>query len=215
MLRAASGLRLSLCGSELRGSVQVRFLGYILDPGLSWIPHIEKRCTVAKRLIFGYRRFLGLIWGLNQPRLETLYLAVIEPVLLYGCSLWCSASRSKRARTKLRSVQGLYNIMLVRALSSTSSISLNLQTKHIPVDYYQHRFSFSSSSLCHCGEDEESITHFLFFCKLFTLYRSQFISAFLSSIPVWPPDLSSLPLHPNVWQSLICFVLKTARLNSY
>lgn len=135
ILASCTKLTLSLCGSTIRCSNQTRFLGYLLDPRLSWLPHIESRCIAAKIIIFSCRRFLGLTWGLDRDRLKILYAAIVEPTLLYGCSLWCMTSRGKRTVSRLGSVQRLFNIMLVRALSTTSSISLNLLTMHIPTDY--------------------------------------------------------------------------------
>ena len=50
---------------------------------------------------------LGAQLGVRKSRLVTLYVAAIEPVLLYGFSLWCYAALTRRNRSLLRSVQPL------------------------------------------------------------------------------------------------------------
>ena len=135
VITAATTLKLHICGTALGPTDQTRFLGFQLDNKLSWLPHITARCLIAKKQIFSCKRFLGLTWGVNSNRLKTLYDLVIEPSLLYGCSLWYAKSRHKKVVAMLRSVQRLFNILVVRAMSSKSATSVNLLTNQFPVDY--------------------------------------------------------------------------------
>ena len=116
-------------------AASTRFLGFTVDQKLSWREHIDARCGAAKRLLFCCRRYLGLVWGVSGSRLASLYVAVAEPCLLYGCSLWCAAALTSRIRSTLRSVQRLLCIMCVRAFSTSPTLALNLLSRQIPVDY--------------------------------------------------------------------------------
>ena len=58
------------------------FLGFLLDPRLSWLPHVRAKCLSVKKMIFAIRRYLSSSWGLAKSRWKKLYSSTIEPMLL-------------------------------------------------------------------------------------------------------------------------------------
>ena len=95
---------ININGTLIREVTQVNHLGLILDQTLSWHAHIVAKCSKAKQSIFNLRRLSKLTWGSNTNILSRLYQAIIEPILLYGCSIWVSALRRQSTVSNLRSV---------------------------------------------------------------------------------------------------------------
>ena len=135
ILERCGDLSLSFCEAAVPRGASKRFLGFTIDQKLNWCLHIVARCIAAKRLLFACRRYLGLIWGVNKSRLISLYTVAVEPVLLYGCSLWVSVALVRRNQSMLRSVQRLLCSMCLKTLCTSPSLALILLCAQIPVDY--------------------------------------------------------------------------------
>ena len=111
---------LQLDGRPIQPVLQFLYLGLLLDHRLNWQPHVQAKCLLAKKLFFSARRHLAVTWGLTSQRLRKLYLSSIEPMLLYGCSLWCPAIDKTRTLTILRSTQRSLTLVILRVFKSTS-----------------------------------------------------------------------------------------------
>ena len=83
---------LSICinGVHIQPSPETVFLGFTLDSQLKWVSHLNAKALAARKAFFGVLSCLRASWGLDRKRIQFLYLTVVEPILLYGCSLWAS-----------------------------------------------------------------------------------------------------------------------------
>ena len=63
----------------------VKYLGMILDPTLSWRPHIIE---LAKKLSRTVGIFYKLRYLISSDILKMLYFALIHPFVLYGITAW-------------------------------------------------------------------------------------------------------------------------------
>ena len=119
--RNIPSISLQLEGQSIQPVRQFSYLGFLLEQRLSWLPHIQAKCLTAKKLIFAARRYLANTWGLSMLRLKKIYVSAIEPMLLYGCSLWCPGIDRARPLAALRSFQRLSAVVILRTFKSTSA----------------------------------------------------------------------------------------------
>ena len=127
-------LNITINGTRIHPSPQVRHLGVILDHRLSWRAHIAAKCSKAKQNIFNLRRLSKLTWGSSSQILSHLYRAIVEPMLLYGCFLWAPAVRRQTSVTKLRSVQRLMATTKIRSFRTISTNSSLIIGNWLPFD---------------------------------------------------------------------------------
>ena len=63
-----------------------------------------------------------------------MYSSTIEPMLLYGCSIWCPVTVQVRAAAILRSTQRLIALMMLRTFKSTSTEACLILSGLLPID---------------------------------------------------------------------------------
>lgn len=80
-------LSLNIQETVINPSTSTTVLGFHIDNQLNWKTHIDLKCVAASRLLFAVRYCLSLTWGLNRSRLQDLYKFIVEPTILYGCSV--------------------------------------------------------------------------------------------------------------------------------
>ncbi|KZS19615.1 Uncharacterized protein APZ42_013885 [Daphnia magna] len=141
-----SHLSISIYDVHIHPSVETVFLGLTIDSQLKWASHFNAKAMAARKSFYGEMNCLRASWGLDRKRIQFIYLSVIEPILLYGCSLWASLLNTKAGCKKARSCQ---RIFLVSAIDGFSAASLKWLSKFLPhiksqckVDTFNH---FSAS----------------------------------------------------------------------
>ena len=127
-------ISLQLEGQTIQPVRQFSYLGFLLEQRLSWLPHVQAKCLSAKKLIFAARRYLVNTWGLSMLRLKKVYVSAIEPMLLYGCSLWCPAIDRARPLAALRSIQRLLAVIILRTFKSTSAEACLALSGLLPIE---------------------------------------------------------------------------------
>jgi hypothetical protein len=114
--------------------------------------------SVAARKVFLLLSCPCASWGLDRKRIKFLYLtASIEPILLYGCSVWAQLLNSKAVIKKARSSQrisqpqlhGAFKTVLTEALLFlNAAIPIELRVAEIPSAGFRASLNeFSSASL--------------------------------------------------------------------
>jgi hypothetical protein len=63
-------------------------------------------------------------------------------------------------------------------------------TGHCALNAHQYRFGFLADPACRCGDQSESVEHFLFVCPLYD--RAGFKTKSLAELSQWPPPLHSI-----------------------
>jgi hypothetical protein len=78
---------------------------------------------------------LSLTWGLNRMRLQSIYRAIVEPILMYNYFVWSGALRSPKIKRMLSSTQRKIALLITkgfRTASTESLLLLWLQHHHLP-----------------------------------------------------------------------------------
>ncbi len=132
--RPLPALSLLINGIKISPSQTVKFLGFILDAQLKWSEHVSQKCVAAKRALFAVYQCLRATWGADRRRLLFLYETVVEPIVLYGSSVWISGLHRKICHSKLRSFQRSITLLVTRAFKSAPTLSLLALSNLRPVD---------------------------------------------------------------------------------
>jgi len=86
--RQLPDLLLTMNGASLTWSKTTKYLGVILDQGLTWVPHFTQKVKSVKQLLFKYKQIVGAEYGPQPKYMRWMYLGIVRPVLLYGAVVW-------------------------------------------------------------------------------------------------------------------------------
>ncbi|XP_068628034.1 uncharacterized protein [Battus philenor] len=84
---------LTMGGEPLGHTREVRILVITIDDRLTYNSHVKNVCRKAEGLYRQLCRAAKVSWSLNSEVIRTMYLAVLEPIILYGASAWAPAAR--------------------------------------------------------------------------------------------------------------------------
>ena len=111
-------LRLTVDGLQIHPVIQTKLLGLTLDSKLNWTAHLNEKERQVRKIFFSLRSYTGKTWGLSSSRLRAMYSALVEPSLLYCCSVWASVIKTKQGRKKLRSIERQFNVLTSRSFQT-------------------------------------------------------------------------------------------------
>jgi hypothetical protein len=63
---------------------QVKYLGLILDKGLTWKQHVQHTVTKALRIFWACRATFGKSWGLKAMMTYWMYITMVRPIVSYS-----------------------------------------------------------------------------------------------------------------------------------
>jgi hypothetical protein len=63
---------------------QVKYLGLILDKGLTWKQHVQHIVTKALRVYWACRATFGKSWGLKPMMTYWMYVTMVRPIVSYA-----------------------------------------------------------------------------------------------------------------------------------
>jgi ribonuclease HI len=207
--RARQQIPLLVEGLTILPVREAHFLGFLLDQRLSWLPHVRAKCLSAKKLIFAIKRHLSSSWGLAKSRWKKLYTSTIEPMLLYGCSIWCPVIVQVRAAAILRSTQRQIALMMLRAFKSTSTEACLVLSGLLPIDLriaevaacrfvaIRSPFSLRAAKFIHdsfpCIDLSQSVS---LPTRYFSPHHPPWLRPQISPLIILPPD-GHIPLLPS------------------
>jgi hypothetical protein len=96
---------------------------------------LQRKSCGSQESVFCYAKLPSRLLGPGQrKRIQFLYLTVIEPILLYGCSLWAPLLNSKAGIKKARSCQRAFLTTAIGAFKTVSTETLLLLNAAIPIE---------------------------------------------------------------------------------
>ncbi|KAL0883533.1 hypothetical protein ABMA27_015688 [Loxostege sticticalis] len=113
--------RLAMGGVRIELSREMKLLGLTIDDGLTFNTHVG---NVAAKVQ----------WGLSPEVIRTIYVAVVEPVIMYAASAWAPAAKKLGVRKELDTVQRGFAQKLVKAYRTVSLNSALLLAGILPLD---------------------------------------------------------------------------------
>lgn len=127
---------LTLDGSALEFSKNVKYLGIILDAKLNWNLHLDQAVQKATTALWVSRKTFGMKWGLKPKMISWIYSAIIRPRLTYAALVWWPKTKQKTAQKKLEKLQRLICISITGAMRSTPTNALNAALHLLPLYQY-------------------------------------------------------------------------------
>ena len=85
-------------------------------------------------------------------------------------------------------------------------------TGHCQLKQHLHKIGKSASPLCECGEEEETVIHFLFKCPRFADNRIELENFCKQNKRVFPPKLEDIPRQNGFWNATKRYIFNTKRL---
>ncbi|GBP96467.1 Putative 115 kDa protein in type-1 retrotransposable element R1DM [Eumeta japonica] len=120
-------------GERISSVGEIR-LGLTIDKKLTFIPHVAKACKKATNIYKGLARAAKATWGLSPEIVRTIYITVIEPIVLYASCAWAPATRKLGVRKMLDAVQRSVALKACRAHRTVSLHSALILARLLPLD---------------------------------------------------------------------------------
>ncbi|CAH2097271.1 unnamed protein product [Euphydryas editha] len=123
-----------MSGTRLRLVEEIKLLGLILDSKLTFNAHVTSVCKKAADIYKKLACAARVSWGLNGEIVRTIYVAVIEPIVLYAASVWSPAAEKLSIRKQLNSLQRGFVQKMCKAYRTVSLTSALVLTGLLPLD---------------------------------------------------------------------------------
>ncbi|KAJ8735608.1 hypothetical protein PYW07_007228 [Mythimna separata] len=116
---------LTVKGTVVPLSSDVKYLGVTIDQRLTWNTHINNVIQKAKIALGICCRLAGTKWGLNPRIALWLYTAIVRPIITYACVVWWRKTTQVTVISKLDGLQRLACLISTGAMSTTPGAALN------------------------------------------------------------------------------------------
>ena len=113
---------------------EIKILGLTIDNKLTFNNHIRKTCKKSINLYKTISRSAKLNWGLNPEIIRTIYVAVIEPIILYAASVWAPEASKISTRKCLDTVQRGFAQKITKSYRTVSLSAALALSGLIPLD---------------------------------------------------------------------------------
>ncbi|XP_069361305.1 uncharacterized protein [Maniola hyperantus] len=113
---------------------EIKLLGLIIDRRLTFKPHISAICKKTADIYKQLACAAKVTWGLNREITRTIYVAVIEPIVLYAASAWYPATELEMVKSQLDALQRGFAQKICRAYRTVSLTSALVLSGLLPLD---------------------------------------------------------------------------------
>lgn len=121
-------------GRDIKFVEEIKILGIIIDKKLTFNNHISYACRKAANIYKYLARTVKATWGLNPEVTRTIYMAVIEPIIMYAASVWAPAATKLLARKHFDTIQRSFAQKIIRAYRTVSTHAAMLLAGLLPLD---------------------------------------------------------------------------------
>jgi hypothetical protein len=123
---AKRGPRLKIGGTTIRTEESMKYLGVIIDRGLSWREHARHAARNIMTSAQKIRGIAGRTWGTEPRILREIFDGAIRPALMYGAEIWGEKAEDPIIRRHLRAAQRAFLLGVTRAYRTTSNVALEV-----------------------------------------------------------------------------------------
>ncbi|XP_037868520.2 uncharacterized protein LOC119628836 [Bombyx mori] len=143
---------------------EIKMLGVTIDDKLTFNSHVSNVCRKAINIYKKLSRAAKASWGLHPEVIRTIYIAVMEPVILYAASVWAPAVYKLGTQKQLGIVQrgiaqkicrAYRTVSLHSALILAGTLPLDLRVREVAALYRARRGSAVPEL---CGREVEKMT---------------------------------------------------------
>ncbi|KAJ2937984.1 hypothetical protein O0L34_g14267 [Tuta absoluta] len=125
---------LSMGGQDIEMSREIKILGLTIDDKLTFNAHAANVCRKALNFYKQIARAAKIQWGLSSEIIRTIYVAVVEPIIMYAASVWASQTTKITIKKQFNAVQRGFAQKLVKAYKTVSLNSALTLAGLLPLD---------------------------------------------------------------------------------
>lgn len=125
---------LSMAGVMVPLVEEIKLLGLIVDHKLNFNSHVSYVCRKAAGIYRQLSTAARTTWGLNPEIVRTMYMAVVEPVVLYASSVWAPAVDKIMVQNQLNTIQRGFAQKICRAYRTVSLHAALVLAGLLPLD---------------------------------------------------------------------------------
>ncbi|CAH2218229.1 jg18388 [Pararge aegeria aegeria] len=129
---------LMMAGSTIELVNEIKILGLTLDSKLTFKKHISNNSKKVLNIYKQLSRAAKVSWGLNSEVTRTMYVSVIEPIILYAASVWAPAVKKIGVQKHLNTIQRGFAQKICKSYRTVSLHSALLLAGLIPLDLRVH-----------------------------------------------------------------------------
>ena len=127
---------LTMNGTEIPYSDEVKYLGIWLDSKLTYSSHIKRKIRAAKGHLLNLQNAMGRLWGTTPKMTRWLYTSVVRPALTYGAVVWAKGTRSQNFEKQLTRVNRLALVTMGHFRRGTPTAGLEVIMNIWPLPLY-------------------------------------------------------------------------------
>ncbi|CAK1602629.1 unnamed protein product [Parnassius mnemosyne] len=126
--------RLNMGGTAIGMSKEIKLLGFTIDEKLTFNTHVSNVCKKAIGIYKQLCKAAKVSWGLHPEVIRVIYLATVEPIILYAASVWAQAAKKLGIIKQLAVVQRGIAQKLCKAYRTVSLNSALVLAGILPLD---------------------------------------------------------------------------------
>ena len=127
---------LKLNNQDIPFSTSVRYLGVILDRGLTFREHVKAKFKAAKFKLFQVRNAIGKFWGPTPAQIRWIYMSIIRPSITYGCLIWGKVTRYKYFLQTAEKLQRMALMPMAPIRTHSPTIGMEMLAFVPPLDLF-------------------------------------------------------------------------------
>ncbi|CAK1578889.1 unnamed protein product [Parnassius mnemosyne] len=121
-------------GTEITLVEEMKLLGLTIDHKLTFQKHVQLVCRKAANIYKQLARTAKIEWGLNPGIIRTIYVAVVELIILYAASAWATASEKITFQKQLNVIQRGFAQKMCKTYRTVSLNATLLLSRLLPLD---------------------------------------------------------------------------------
>lgn len=115
------GMTFKMKTEDLKPSKTMKVLGVTIDHNRTFLNHLKTVISKTQSTYANICKVIRPTWGTSPKIIETIYRAIVEPIITYGSSIWGTVLRFKKAKTWLKTIQRRFAIKATKAFSTASA----------------------------------------------------------------------------------------------
>lgn len=126
--------RMQMGGTDIQMVDEIKLLGLTIDKKLTFNSHVSRICKKAANLYKQLAKAAKIEWGLSPEIIRTIYVAVVEPVVLYASSVWAPAADKALVKKQLYAIQRGFAQKICKSYRTVSLNAALVLARLLPLD---------------------------------------------------------------------------------
>lgn len=135
-----------MCRQRVKVSNQMKYLGVILDTGVTFIPHIRSVVNKAENTLRSLHSLMRNTSGPSEKK-RRMYVTVVNSIILYAAPVWATEINSNKKRILINKLHRLEAIRIIRAYRTVSYDAATILAGICPIDITAKSYSIQYNEI--------------------------------------------------------------------